>query len=109
MRAYYLNPEFHTLSVMCAERNFYVSEVKFRPFMKTAFQLRSKVRDQNKTGTPHVCCIMCLRPLTDWLCGSQMPSPIPIIWNPEILLNGLLFLLNEYYLQVSVRVARFQK
>jgi hypothetical protein len=58
IRAYYLNPEFHTLWVMCEERNFYISKVNFRPFVKTAFQLRSKVRDQNKTEAPHVCCIV---------------------------------------------------
>jgi hypothetical protein len=53
-------------------------------------------------------CILCFRPLTGWLCGSRMPSGIPIIWSPKILLNGLLFLFNQYikhYLKVFVRVA----
>jgi hypothetical protein len=40
-----------------------------------------KVGDKNKSCTPHICNVKCVRLLTGWVKGSrQMPFTIPMVW-----------------------------
>ena len=53
------------------------------PLVKKCYELYfgCKVGDQDKNWAPHICCLTCVKRLTDWTKGSRhMNFAIPMVW-----------------------------
>ena len=62
---------------------FIIDFLEFLVFLKFFYELYfgCKVGDQDKNWAPHICCLTCVKRLTDWVKGSRhMYFAIPMVW-----------------------------
>ena len=68
---------------VCGDLAFKDQRRSLTPLVKKCYELYfgCKVGDQDKNWAPHICCLTCVKRLTDWTTGSRhMNFAIPMVW-----------------------------
>ena len=72
-----------TFCYVCGELTFQSQRQNFTRLIKKCYELyfRCKFGDRDKSWSPHISCVTCVRLLIWWINGScQMSFAIPMVW-----------------------------
>jgi len=68
---------------VCGDLTFKDQQWSLTPLVKKCYELYFgyKVGDQDKNWASHICCLTCVKCLTDWAKGSRLMNfAIPMVW-----------------------------